>query len=230
MVDAETLRKNLERVTTRMAEAARRAGRAPEEVRLLAVTKTWPVEVLERVVEAGIRSFGENRVQELEEKVPALPADLDWHLIGHLQKNKARKAVALAGTIHSLDSLALARRVDRIAREEGRRLRVYWQVKVGGEQSKTGFDPDELRACAGELGSLASLHIEGLMAIPPFTAEPDDARRFFVELREFRDQLARETGTALSGLSMGMSHDFEVAIEEGATIVRVGSALFGPRT
>lgn len=212
-----------------MAEAASRAGRNPGEVRLLAVSKTLPAEILAQAVRAGQQSFGENRVQELEEKVPVLPGSLDWHLIGPLQKNKVRRALALAGTVHSLDSLDLAQRLDRIAGEEGRRPTVYWQVNVGDEESKSGFSAEDLRGCAERLVALPHQQAAGLMAIPPFTPDPEDARRFFVLLRELRDELECRTGYPLPGLSMGMSHDFEVAIEEGATVVRVGSAIFGAR-
>lgn len=230
MGDFETLQANLEAVRERMEQAAKRAGRRPGDIRLLAVSKTVPAEVLGLAVRAGIRCFGENRVQELADKVPALAADLDWHLIGPLQKNKVRRALGLAGTIHSVDSLELAQRIDRLAEEDGHRPIVYWQVNVGDEESKSGFTEDELGRSAAALAGLAHQQVAGLMCIPPFAPEPEDARRFFVQLRNLRDHLRAETGLSLPGLSMGMSHDFEVAIEEGATIVRVGSALFGARS
>ena len=229
MVVFETLQENLESVKQRMAAAAARCGRQPADVQLLAVSKTWPVEVLELAVKAGVSCFGENRVQELEEKVSALPAHLDWHLIGPLQKNKVRRALSLAGKIHSIDSLELAQRLDRIAADEGRVPEVYWQVHVGDEASKSGFSEERLRRSLEDLLDLRNQKVLGLMAIPPFTPDPEDARPFFSYLREFRDELSIHTGLPLPGLSMGMSHDFEVAIEEGATIVRVGSALFGGR-
>lgn len=229
MVDLGTLRENLEAVRGRMAAAGARAGRKPGEVQLLTVSKTWPAAVLELAVQAGIESFGENRVQEMEEKAPVLPGHLEWHLIGPLQKNKVRRAMALAGTIHSVDSLELALRVDRIAGEEGRHPKVYWQVNVGDETTKAGFSEESLRGSVEDLMALRNQEVLGLMAIPPFVPDPEEARRFFVRLRELRDDLEQKTGRRLPGLSMGMSHDFEVAIEEGATVVRVGSALFGER-
>lgn len=225
-----TLKANLDAVRERMAAAALRAGRQPGDIQLLAVSKTVPVEVLERAIQAGIRSFGENRVQELEGKAPVLPGDLDWHLIGPLQKNKVRRVLSLAGSIHSVDSLELAQRIDRIAEEEGRRPVVYWQVNVGDEASKSGFSAEELCRCAEALAALRHQRVAGLMAIPPFVPDPWDARHHFRQLRELRDALETQLGWSLPGLSMGMSHDFEVAIEEGATVVRVGSALFGARS
>jgi len=218
-----------EKVKRRIAEAARRAGRDPQEVELVAVSKTWPAETVAELAHCGHRLFGENRVQEIEAKVPALQNGLIWHFIGHLQKNKVRKVLPLADVIHSIDSLDLARRTDAIAAEIGLFPKVYLQVNAAAEASKFGFSPETLRSEFETLLDLERIEILGLMTIPPAVKEREDARPHFVALRELRDQLQVASGLPLPGLSMGMSHDFEIAIEEGATLVRVGSAIFGPR-
>ncbi len=179
--------------------------------------------------DAGQEIFGESRVQEARAKIPLLPAALRWHFIGHLQKNKIRHALPLFELFHSVDSLALAQEVERIASEEGVRPRVLLEVNVAGEGSKLGFSPDQIRAQMEELLQLGRLEIEGLMTIPPFAPEAEEARPYFVMLRELRDALEREFAVKLPQLSMGMSNDYAVAIEEGATIVRVGTAIFGGR-
>jgi pyridoxal phosphate enzyme (YggS family) len=212
-----------------MDAAAAKAGRAPSDVTLLAVSKTWPAEMVRMAVDAGQTRFGENKVQEGEVKAPLLPSHLEWHHIGNLQKNKVRKALAVFSTIHGVDSLDLARQIDRIAGEDGLEPPVYLQVNLAQEASKHGFTADGLRQDFESLLELPRLRILGLMMIPPFTPEAEDSRPRFAELRVFRDQLSAEFGVPLPGLSMGMSHDFGVAIEEGATIVRVGSASFGSR-
>jgi len=229
MADPEIIRANLEKVHHLIDAAASRAGRAPEEVTLLAVSKTWPAEVVRLAVDAGQTRFGENKVQEGEAKAPVLPSFLEWHHIGNLQKNKVRKALAVFGTIHGVDSLDLARQIDRIAAEEGLEPAVYLQVNLAREASKSGFAAEDLRRDFEAILELPRLRILGLMIIPPFTPEAEDSRPAFTALRAFRDELTREFGIPLPGLSMGMSHDFAVAIEEGATIVRVGSAIFGSR-
>lgn len=216
-------------VQSKIAEAARRSGRRPDEVELVAVTKTFPVEVIREAFEAGHRLFGENRVQELLAKQPLMPSSARWHLIGHLQSNKVRKALPVVEAIHSVDSLDLARDINRIAAESGATPRVFLEVNVAGEASKHGFAPAELEAAFDSVLSLDRLEIQGLMCVPPISAEPEDSRRHFVFLREFRDKLEGRAGIPLRGLSMGMSCDYEVAVEEGATIVRVGSAIFGGR-
>lgn len=221
---------NLAEVKERMAAAAARSGRAADAAELLVVSKTWPVEKLAEVVAAGHFLFGENRVQEGEEKIPQLPGQLHWHLIGHLQRNKVRKALPLFQTIHSMDSLKLARYTSNIAGELGKKPDVYLQVDLAGEESKNGYEPDELRRDLDDLLALDHLSIIGLMCIPPVGARPEDARPWFVKLRELRDELESRGGRPLPGLSMGMSGDYEVAIEEGSTIVRVGSAVFGSRS
>lgn len=221
---------NLAAVKQRVNDAALRSGRSPDDVELMVVSKTWSAERVGEVVAAGHRTFGENRVQEAEEKIPLLPDNLHWHLIGHLQRNKVRKALPLFQTIHSIDSLKLARYTSNIAAELGKNPDVYLQVDLAGEESKNGYEPDKLRHELDELLELDHLSLVGLMCIPPVSARPEDARPWFVQLRELRDELETRSGAQLPGLSMGMSGDYEVAIEEGSTIVRVGSAVFGSRT
>lgn len=220
---------NLQRVRERLAEAERAAGRAQGTVRLVAVSKTWPASAVAEAAAAGQRDFGENRVQELEEKVPEGDSSWQWHLIGPLQKNKVRKALPLCTMIHSIDSLSLAERVDRIAGELGLRSRILLQVNVGEEDSKSGFSSGSARAALTGVLGLPHLEVVGLMTVPPFDPDPERVRPFFVELRELRDRLEVDAGCSLPELSMGMSHDFEVAVAEGATIVRVGSSIFGER-
>ena len=217
---------NIQGVNDRIAASANRAGRDPAAVDLLAVTKTQPPEVIREAIDAPHLLFGENKVQEADVKIPLLPSKAEWHLIGHLQKNKVRKALHLFPTIHSIDSLELARQVDRAADELGRFPNVYLQVNIATEASKHGFSPDRLRADLSSLLDLKRLHVLGLMLIPPFDPDPEISRPYFVHLRELRDELERTAGVSLPGLSMGMSHDFEIAIEEGATFIRVGSMLF----
>lgn len=219
---------NLAGVRERMARAAARAGR-DDPVELVVVTKTWPAEVVREVLASGPVTLGENKVQEAEEKIAQLPAGPVWHLVGHLQRNKARKAIELFEAIHSIDSARLARRLSELAGGLNRRLQVYLQVNAAGERTKSGFEEEELRSALDELLALPHLEVRGLMCIPPPVEDPEEARPAFRALRELRDELQQQSGRLLPGLSMGMSDDFEVAIEEGATIVRVGSAIFGPR-
>lgn len=209
----------------RVAAAAIAAGRPPGEVQLLAVSKTFAVEDVAEAYAAGQRLFGESRQQEAAPKISALPADIAWHFIGSLQRNKARKILADFACIHSVDSLRLAEHLDRIAGELGKPAPVYLEVNVAGEESKGGFVPEDLLAAANDLAAFRNLEILGLMAIPP----EGDSRRWFAVTRDLRDRLGTLSGLPLPGLSMGMSGDFEEAIAEGATIVRVGSALFGHR-
>lgn len=229
MPDETTISENLDAVNERIANACDRAGRKPDEVLLLAVSKTKPAEVVQLAVDAGQTAFGENRVQEGIAKVPVLGSHLDWHLIGPLQRNKIRKALPLFGTIHTVESIDNATQIDRIAGEEGMFPRVFLQVNIAREATKHGFTEDTLRREMETLLGFERLQIEGLMIIPPFSPEPEDARQHFVKLRELRQQLQDEFGVWFDELSMGMSHDFEVAIEEGSTIVRVGTAIFGSR-
>jgi len=226
------LTENIAHVRERIAAACRRSGRRPEEVRLVAVSKTVSAERVRQACEAGLRDFGENRVQEAESKRAAL-SDLAviWHLIGHLQTNKARLARQLFRWVESVDSLRVAQKLDQAAAGSGERLPVLLQVNLGQEAAKFGAGEEELVSLAEQLGRLPTLELRGLMAIPPFFENPEQARPFFRRLRELAAAIAARNlpGVSMQDLSMGMSHDFEVAIEEGATIVRVGTAIFGPR-
>ena len=228
--------KNLAAVRERIAAAARRAGRCPEEIALMAVSKTFPPEIIREAYNAGQRLFGENRVQEFADKAGALQqlADVEWHLIGHLQSNKAAKAAELFSAVDSLDSLRLAERLNAAAEKAGKRLAALIEINVGGEAAKSGIAPDspDLEQLLAAAPQLTALQFCGLMTIPPFTEDPQQARPYFRRLRELRDQIATRHLPAvnLDVLSMGMSHDFEVAIEEGSTCVRVGTAIFGERT
>lgn len=220
----------LEEVRSRMAEAARKAGRKEEETALVAVTKTQPPDALQEAIEAGQTLFGESRVQEARAKMAMVSSRARWHFIGHMQKNKVRQALPVFEILHSIDSLELARDVQRIADEEGQRPRVLLEVNVAGEASKFGFKPAALEADLETLlGETPRLEVLGLMAIPPFSPKAEDSRRYFAALRTLRDRLQEKLRVGLPELSMGMSGDYEVAIEEGATLVRVGTAIFGER-
>jgi pyridoxal phosphate enzyme (YggS family) len=220
-------------VRERIARAAARAGRPADEVVLVAVSKTMPAQAVREAFAAGVRVFGENRVQEAEAKADALrdlrPAGLEWHLIGHLQANKARKALAFE-MVHSVDGAALGLRLARLARDEGRTLRILAQVDLAGEETKFGMPEAELFPALEVLKEESSLRVEGLMVLPPYFDDPEKARPFFRRLRELRDAARPRGLLAGTSLSMGMSHDFEVAVEEGATHVRVGTGIFGERT
>lgn len=220
-------------VRNQIAEAAQTCGRAPEEITLIAISKTHPAPVLALIIELGAVDIGENRVQEAEEKITKVGRDkARWHLVGHLQANKARRAVTLFDLIHSLDSVELARRLDRLCIEEGREiLSVLIQVDLGHEETKSGIDEAELTHLVESLGPLERLKLTGLMTLPPYSENPELSRPFFRRLRELRDQLADRGvfGDRAGELSMGMTHDFRVAIEEGATMVRIGTAIFGER-
>ena len=220
---------NLERVREQIAQAAVKAGRAVEDIELVAITKTHPAEEVREAIEAGQSLFGESRVQEARAKIPELPSNIRWHFVGHLQKNKIRHALPLFEMIHSVDSLVLAQDINRIANEEGLHPRVLLEVNMAGEGSKFGFPPEALRKQMEQLLELSRLSILGLMIIPPLAEEAEASRRYFVELRELRDRLQTEFRVDLAQLSMGMTQDFSVAIEEGATLVRVGTAIFGER-
>ena len=224
------LAENLEAVRAAINEAALRAGRDAAEVELVAVSKTHPPEAVHEALDAGQFLFGESRVQEARAKIPMLPGRARWHFIGHLQKNKVRHALPLFELFHGIDSLELARDVDRIAGEAGAFPKVLIEVNVAGESSKFGFTPDRVRAQMEELLALQRVQIEGLMTIAPFAPEAEPSRKHFAALRELRDRLQTEFRVPLPRLSMGMSGDFTVAIEEGATLVRVGTAIFGKRS
>ncbi|MDQ6809454.1 MAG: YggS family pyridoxal phosphate-dependent enzyme [Verrucomicrobiota bacterium] len=220
---------NLERIRAEVAVAAAKSGRSADHIELIAVSKTHATDHVRLAFDAGQELFGESKVQEARAKIPLLPSAARWHFIGHLQKNKIRHALPLFEMIHSIDSLALAEEVNRIADETGARPRVLLEVNVSGEGSKHGFAPDVLRREMERLLALPRISIEGLMTIPPFAVEPEPSRKYFVSLRELRDSVEREYAAKLSELSMGMSDDFAIAIEEGATLVRVGTAIFGKR-
>src|SRR6267154_3276166 len=221
---------NLERVREQIAQAAAKAGRDVKDVELVAITKTHPAEKVREAVEAGQTLFGESRVQEARAKIPELSSNIRWHFVGHLQKNKIRHALPLFEMIHSVDSLALARDINRIAEEDGMHPRVLLEVNVAGEGSTFGFAPDKVREQMEALLALPRLSIEGLMCIPPLAVESEDSRKFFVQVRELRDSLEKEFNIKLPQLSMGMTQDFLIGIEEGATLVRVGTAIFGERS
>ena len=230
-----TIASNLSAIREQMAQAARRVGRNPAEVALMAVSKTHPASAILEAISAGQTLFGENRVQEFAAKREALAAQAPhakFHLIGHLQSNKAARAVELFDAIDSLDSLRLAERLNQEAGRLGRTLDVLIEINLGGEAAKSGIDPasDQLHSLLAAQPRLPNLAIRGLMTVPPYSEDPEGARTFFRRLRQLRDQLRGSTGLALPELSMGMSHDFEVAIEEGSTCVRVGTAIFGART
>ena len=227
-----SIRENLLRVQERVSSAARRAGRAAEEITLIGVSKTHPAEAIREAYAAGLRHFGENRVQEWEGKQGGLhDLSATWHLIGHLQSNKAAKAANLFHSIDSVDDFALAQRLERARIESGAtgKLRVLIEVHIAQEETKTGADVKDLPALAEKISALPTLELAGLMCIPPFVENAEEARPHFRRLRELRDELSRQLGRGMPVLSMGMSHDFGVAIEEGATEVRVGTALFGTR-
>ena len=224
-----TLVENLESVRSRIAAAATRAGRNPADVTLVAISKTHPAEMIREAVEAGQDLFGESRVQEALIKIPALPGRLRWHFIGHLQSNKVRKVLPSFELIHGVDTLDLARDIDRIAAEMGRHPRVLLEVNVSGEGSKHGFAPEALERSLDELLALPRVQVEGFMTMAPLAPEAEASRPYFASLRKLRDRLSEQSGIPLDTLSMGMSGDYEVAVEEGATLVRVGSAIFGGR-
>src|SRR5213595_310850 len=226
----DSIAENLARVRREIVEAAAKAGRGPGEIELVAITKAHPAEKVREAIDAGQRLFGESRVQEARAKIPELPSSLRWHFVGHLQKNKIRHALPLFEMIHSVDSLALAQDTNRIAEEDGLHPRVLLEVNVAGEGSKFGFTPEKLREDLENLLALPRLSILGLMTIPPIAEEAEASRKYFVELRELRDRLQTEFHVDLAQLSMGMTQDFAIAVEEGATLVRVGTAIFGERS
>jgi PLP dependent protein len=226
---------NLSAIHERIALAARRAGRSPNDVALMAVTKTFPPETILEAYQAGQQLFGENRVQEFAEKVGALSeiSDAEFHMIGHLQSNKAANAAEIFHAVDSLESVKLAERLNASAQKLGKTLDVLIEINVGGEAAKSGIAPDssELENIVTAAPDWKNLRFRGLMTVPPFTDDPEGSRPFFRRMRELRDSIAARKLPALGldVLSMGMSHDFEVAIEEGSTCVRVGTAIFGER-
>jgi PLP dependent protein len=228
-VDPSGLRANLESLRSRIRAACERAHRDPSSVTLLAVSKGHSPETVKAAVELGLDCFGENRMQEAKSKIPLCPSRLHWHMIGHLQTNKARDAVHWFELIQSVDSLHLARELDKWSERAAKTTRILLEVNVAGEASKFGYAPDRLLAELAEINRLRRIEIHGLMTMAPWTPEPEKVRPVFRRLRELKDQCNRILGAPLPQLSMGMTGDFEVAIQEGATIIRVGTALFGER-
>jgi pyridoxal phosphate enzyme (YggS family) len=227
-----SVEENLSAIRRRIAAACSRSGRDPGEVQLVGVTKTVPIERIVEGVRAGIKVLGENYIQEARTKIESLASlDVSWHFIGHLQSNKAKIAVEYCDCIHTLDRESLALELDRQARRHGRRMPVLVQVNIGEEDSKSGVSKEDLSALVRYASSLEGLSIQGLMSLPPYTDDPELARPYFVRMRELLDRLRQEAPHPenLVHLSMGMSNDFEVAIEEGATLVRIGTAIFGSR-
>ena len=220
---------NLHSVLAGIAESERMSGRPAGSVELLAVSKTHPAEVIREAVNAGQVLFGENRIQEAKAKIPDLPAKLRWHLIGHLQSNKIRQALPLFEMIHGVDSVDLLDDIQRIAGDLGLFPRVLLQVNVAGESSKFGFKPDRLMSEVERVTRADRVQVEGLMTIPPLASNPENSRKYFVQLRQLRDRLEKEFRFPLPQLSMGMSGDYRIAVEEGATLIRVGTAIFGER-
>jgi PLP dependent protein len=225
--------RNVQTVRERIADSALKCGRSPEDIALIAVSKTFPKEAIAQAVTAGLRQFGENRVQEAETKMPQLVSicNLEWHLIGHLQTNKAKRAAELFNMIESLDSLTLADKLNRASIEIGKVLTVLLQVNLGGEETKYGAEPSQVREIIAAMPDFKGLQLNGLMTIPPFMEDPEKVRPYFAMLRELSQKLESEQPGCLGmkHLSMGMSHDFEQAIYEGATMIRVGTAIFGSR-
>ncbi|HTK25654.1 MAG TPA: YggS family pyridoxal phosphate-dependent enzyme [Pyrinomonadaceae bacterium] len=228
------MQRNLDEVLERIEKAAQRVGRDPDDVKLIAVSKTHPIKVLRAALAAGTAVFGENKVQEAESKIVEIGRGVaEWHLIGHLQSNKVRKAVQLFDVVQSLDSVELAKRLERICMEESREeLTVFVQVDLAGEETKSGIAESDLPKLVEFLKTCRCLRFSGLMIVPPYFENPDGVRPYFRKLREMRDKLLSQNAFANGEgeLSMGMSHDFEIAVEEGSTVVRVGTAIFGARS
>jgi pyridoxal phosphate enzyme (YggS family) len=222
------IKENLLRVQERIERAAQRAGRDPKEIKLVAVSKTVEVARIREAVEAGVSILGENYVQEAQKKIEEVGRRVAWHFIGHLQSNKAKYAVHLFDMIHSLDSLPLAEELNRRAKRSDTKINVLIEVNISGEATKFGADEEKVRTLAQRILDLDHLSLEGLMTMPPYFESAEMSRPYYVRLRELKEKMVKE-GIPMRELSMGMSNDFEVAIEEGATYVRVGTAIFGPR-
>jgi PLP dependent protein len=222
---------NCQAVLGRIAEAAIRAGRNPRQINLLGAAKSQSIEAIRAAVAAGVTLIGENYVQEAQHKKQAITENIEWHMIGHLQRNKAKPAIELFDVIESIDNFALAREIDKEGRKKGKEIRVFVEVNLAGEESKSGLAKDKVAELLRAVGELSHLKIEGLMALPPFKENPEEVRPYFRALRQLQLKLQEQRlpNVDLKELSMGMTHDYIVAIEEGATIVRIGTALFGPR-
>jgi pyridoxal phosphate enzyme (YggS family) len=223
------LSSNLKSIRDRMNAACVRAGRSIDTVTLLAVSKGQPPEVVKSGSDAGLVVFGENKVQEAKAKIPLCPGRLHWHMIGHLQSNKCRDAVALFQMVQSVDSMSLAAELNKAAEKSAKTMPILLEVNIAGESSKFGLSPDALLATLPEINRLSRIEVHGLMTIAPWSRDPESTRPIFRRLRELKGRCEEILGAPLAHLSMGMSGDFEVAIEEGATIVRIGTSLFGPR-
>jgi pyridoxal phosphate enzyme (YggS family) len=223
-----SVKENLLKVRERIERAAQKAGRDPKEIKLLAVSKTVELDRIKEAIEAGVSILGENYVQEAQEKIEALGKSVSWHFIGHLQSNKAKYAVRLFDVIHSIDSIPLAEELNRRAEQPDRVIRVMIEVNLSKEATKFGTDEERVLNLARRIQNLDHLSLEGLMTMPPYFDSPEMSRPYYVALRELKDRMVKE-GIPLKELSMGMSNDFEIAVEEGATYVRVGTAIFGPR-
>jgi len=223
-----SVKENLLRVKERIERAAQKAGRDPKEIKLVAVSKTVEVARIKEAIEAGVSILGENYVQEAQKKIEALGGPVSWHFIGHLQSNKARYAVRLFDVIHSIDSIPLAEELNRRVEQPDRVIKVMIEVNLSKEATKFGTDEERVLNLAKRIQTLKHLSLEGLMTMPPYFDSPEMSRPYYVALRELKERMTKE-GTPLKELSMGMSNDFEIAIEEGATYVRVGTAIFGPR-
>ncbi len=222
------IKENYRHLLERIAESCRRVGRDPGEVKIIAVSKRFPPETINHAVELGIRELGENRIQEAVEKIPQVKGEVNWHFVGHLQSNKVKEAVQYFSLIHSLDRYSLARELDRRARLEEKKVRALVQVDVAGEETKHGLSPQDLKEFVEEVSRWGTIKIEGLMTMAPFVEDPEEVRPFFRQMRKLRDSV-KKPGLELPHLSMGMTNDFTVAVEEGATMVRIGTALFGSR-
>jgi len=222
---------NYRKIVERIGEAASKARRRCEEIKLLGAAKSQTVELIREAIAAGVGLIGENYVQEAEDKRKVISQPVEWHMIGHLQRNKARAAIELFDVVESLDNLALARELDKEARKHGKTVRIFVEVNLGGEESKSGIAKNSVVSLLEEAAKLSCLRVEGLMTVPPFHENLEEVRPYFRELSDLREKLneLRLPNVDLRELSMGMSHDYPVAIEEGATIVRIGTALFGPR-
>jgi len=227
----EEIRGNILRVKERIDRAALRADRNPEEIKLVAVSKSFGLEHIRAAIAAGITVLGENRVQEAQQKIPQIEARASWHLVGHLQSNKAKLAAELFDMIHSIDRVSIAEKLNRHLAALSKRMEVLIQIDLVGEETKFGIPEGELEELVQRVGEIENLTLIGLMVLPPFFHNPEDVRPYFQRLRQLLNQLNRKrmVSTELKELSMGMSHDFEVAIEEGATMIRLGTAIFGPR-
>jgi pyridoxal phosphate enzyme (YggS family) len=223
---------NYRKLVERIDEAAAKSGREASAIKLLAAAKSQRIEAIRAALAAGVTLIGENYAQEADEKKKEISTLVEWHMIGHLQRNKVRLAVELFDVIESLDNLALARELDKEGRRRGQIIRAFVEINLGGEESKSGIAKNHVASLLESVAKLANLRVEGLMTVPPFRQDPEQVRPFFRELRDLKEELSNSgfPNVDLKELSMGMTHDYPVAVEEGATIVRIGTALFGPRT